>query len=123
MIGTPGYMSPEQWMTLPDVDGRADIYALGVILYECVTGKLPFGGNTPYEWLQAHLNHPVPDPCACGAEPALAQVILRMLAKRREQRQQNMTEVMRELQALRAAPSRAHAATITQPRPSVARAT
>ncbi len=101
MIGTPGYMSPEQWMTLPDVDGRADVYALGVILFQCATGRLPFNGSTQYEFLQAHINQPVPDPGALGCPAAIAPLIVRMLAKQREARPQTMAEVMQELQAAR----------------------
>jgi serine/threonine protein kinase len=99
MIGTPGYMSPEQWMTLPDVDGRADIYALGVILYQCVSGNLPFTGGTPYEWLRAHLEQPVPDlEQLAGVPPPLSTLIHKMLAKEREARPQTMIEVIEELQ-------------------------
>lgn len=98
-LGTPGYMSPEQWQTIPDIDGRADIYALGVILYECMTGQLPYSGNTPYDWLNAHLTHPVPDPSVLAPmPPLLTQLIQRMLAKRREERPQSMGEVLSELQ-------------------------
>ena len=98
-LGTPGYMSPEQWQTVPDIDGRADIYALGVILHECVTGQLPFSGNTPYDWLNAHLTHRIPDPSSLAPmPPLLSQLIQRMLAKRREERPQSMGEVASELQ-------------------------
>ena len=98
-LGTPGYMSPEQWQTIPDIDGRADIYALGVILFECLTGQLPYSGNTPYDWLNAHLTHPVPDPAALvPMPPILSQLIRSMLAKRREERPQSMGAVMSELQ-------------------------
>ena len=98
-LGTPGYMSPEQWQTIPDIDGRADIYSLGVILYECLTGQLPFSGRTPYDWLNAHLTHPVPDPSVLAPmPPILSQLIRSMLAKRREERPQSMGAVMSELQ-------------------------
>jgi serine/threonine-protein kinase len=110
LIGTPGYMSPEQWKTLPDIDGRADIYALGVILYECACGRLPFSGNTPYEWLRAHLEDPVPDLAATGnVEPGLWRVISRMLEKEREKRPQSMVEVLSELEAARVGLARAGA--------------
>lgn len=98
-MGTPGYMSPEQWQTIPDIDGRSDIYALGIILYECLTGRLPYSGSTPYEWLNAHLNHPIPDPSVLAPmPPLLSQLIQRMLAKRREERPQTMAEVLGDMQ-------------------------
>ncbi len=98
MIGTPGYMSPEQWMTLPDIDGRADVYALGVILFECLTGRLPYGGNTPYEWLKAHLEAPIPDVAALGIAEPMASLIVRMMAKERAERPGSMLDVIAELQ-------------------------
>ncbi len=98
-LGTPGYMSPEQWQTIPDIDGRADIYALGIILYECLTGRLPYVGQTPYDWLNAHLTHPVPDSAAVAPmPPILSQLIQRMMAKRREDRPQSMAEIISELE-------------------------
>ncbi|MSP59685.1 MAG: serine/threonine protein kinase [Myxococcales bacterium] len=104
MIGTPGYMSPEQWMSLPDVDGRADVYALGMILYQCLTGKLPFTGNTPYQWLKAHLEQPVPDLTGMiDMTPEMASLIGRMLAKDRKERPRSMVEVLAELEQARVA--------------------
>jgi serine/threonine-protein kinase len=105
LIGTPGYMSPEQWQTLPDIDGRADIYALGVILFECATGLMPFTAASTYEWLAAHLNQPPPDPASLIPHAApLSPLILRMLAKRREDRPADMSQVIAELQSAGVAP-------------------
>ncbi len=101
-LGTPAYMSPEQWRTLPDIDGRADIYACGVILYECLTGQLPFHATNPFGWLNAHLNDPVPDAAALApVPPELGGLIRRMLAKAREDRPQSMDEVLDHLEPLR----------------------
>jgi serine/threonine protein kinase len=82
LLGTPHYMSPEQAQSLP-VDARADLYAIGVILYEGATGRKPFTGTSVYEILRGHIElppipprHVVPD-----LAPALEQVILRALAK------------------------------------------
>src|SRR5437667_11906174 len=61
MLGTPYYMSPEQWGELPDdgnseIDGRADIYSLGVVLYELIAGQRPFGGLTLAELRRQHVS-------------------------------------------------------------------
>jgi serine/threonine-protein kinase len=102
LMGTPAYMSPEQWQTRKDVDGRADVYALGVILFECVTGGLPFRGNTQYDWLDAHLNQPVPEPMQFVPMPGeLNTLLLRMLEKDRALRPQTMDEVIVALERLR----------------------
>ncbi len=60
LIGTVYYMSPEQCMGEIDVDGRSDIYSLGVVLLEMLTGKLPYSGNGIISILQQHINAPVP---------------------------------------------------------------
>ncbi|MEW6583853.1 MAG: serine/threonine-protein kinase, partial [Actinomycetota bacterium] len=61
MVGTSEYLAPEQAQG-GDVDGRADVYALGVVLYECLTGELPFTGAGPLAVAIRHLSEPVPDP-------------------------------------------------------------
>jgi serine/threonine-protein kinase len=63
LVGTPPYTAPEQIMG-ERVDGRADVYALGVVLFELLTGKLPFAGKTSGEVFRAHLREPVPKPSA-----------------------------------------------------------
>ncbi|MBN2576323.1 MAG: serine/threonine protein kinase [Deltaproteobacteria bacterium] len=87
-VGTPHYMSPEQCRGLK-VDARADLYALGVLLYETLTGKLPFDGATPVDIWQAHAEKPPRPPIAVApnaVSPALNAVILRLLAKQPENR-------------------------------------
>src|SRR5699024_6648788 len=59
VAGTPRYMSPEQAMGL-DVDSRADIYAVGVVLFELLTGQQPFDGTSVAEIMQKQVNHPMP---------------------------------------------------------------
>jgi serine/threonine-protein kinase len=58
-VGTPAYMPPEQWQSRA-LDARADIYALGVILYEMLSGQRPFSGDTPFQIMHKHLYEPLP---------------------------------------------------------------
>jgi serine/threonine-protein kinase len=86
-VGTPAYMAPEQAAGSRAVDGRADIYALGTVLYRCVTGRLPFVG-TATQILHAHVYDPLLIESALLAElpPDLVAVLQRALAKRPEDR-------------------------------------
>jgi serine/threonine protein kinase len=86
-VGTPDYMSPEQVIG-EEVDARADLYSLGVILYQMVTGATPFQGETPMQIAAQHLQFPPPSPRLLRPDlPAAAeQVILRALAKRPSER-------------------------------------
>src|SRR5450432_903573 len=71
-MGTPAYMSPEQWMS-DNVDGRTDIYALGIILFQMLTGSLPFNAESPHRFMYLHLNE-LPPPLKdyiVDAPPAL----------------------------------------------------
>jgi tetratricopeptide (TPR) repeat protein len=84
VMGTPAYMSPEQAQGRTDLDRRTDIYALGVMLYEALSGRVPFRGRTPIETIMMTANDPVPPPSqAAGAavDPALEAICLRALAK------------------------------------------
>ena len=128
LLGTPSYMSPEQWRAERTIDGRADIYALGIILFELAAGRRPFVGKNPYDWMRLHLSQPVPDPVAAGVTPpALGELIARMLAKRRDERPASMEEVEQRLVAIgrslwgqeaptHAAPLHAQATQIQAPR-------
>ncbi|MBL0218183.1 MAG: serine/threonine-protein kinase PknK [Myxococcales bacterium] len=91
-LGSPHYMSPEQWTSPGDVDARADIYALGVLAYRAVTGVLPFAGTPRLELAQAHQDV-TPPPLPTSIPAALATVILRALAKRPEARWQTAVEL------------------------------
>jgi serine/threonine-protein kinase len=86
-VGTPSYMSPEQWQG-ETVDHRADIYALGIMLYEMVTGVVPFKAENIAAMLYLHLNAPVPSAHAARPEvpPAVDTVFAKALAKRPENR-------------------------------------
>lgn len=98
-LGTPTHMSPEQAMGRP-VDARADLYALAVVLYECLTGTLPYSGENPLAVVMQHVTEPIP-PIALRApgkvRPALAQVVERALAKRPEERWQTAQEMRQAL--------------------------
>ncbi|NIM91473.1 MAG: protein kinase [Candidatus Aminicenantes bacterium] len=98
MIGTPEYMSPEQ-AEVKEVDQRSDIYSLGIILYEMVTGRVPFEGETPLGIAMKHKSEVPKDPKELNAQipDDLSRVILRCLEKDKEERYQSAGEVRSEL--------------------------
>src|SRR5579862_2345229 len=79
-MGSPPYMAPEQWMDAGTVDARTDQYALAVLAYESLTGKLPFTGNSKLQIAMAHGRQAAP-PLGAGFPPALDAVLARALAK------------------------------------------
>jgi serine/threonine-protein kinase len=85
-VGTPTYMSPEQARGRPNLDGRADLYSLGVVLYQMVTGVPPFRGSTP-QVMYAHVYETPPRPSAAAeVSPAMEALILDCMAKDVEDR-------------------------------------
>ena len=98
-LGTPAYVAPEQARGV-EVDYRADMYALGVILFEMVTGRLPFIYTNPNKMLLAHISEQVPLPSQFNPNcpPTLETVILKALEKSPDKRFSNMAEMMGALQ-------------------------
>jgi serine/threonine protein kinase/Tfp pilus assembly protein PilF len=98
IIGSPEYMSVEQ-VKGEEVDQRSDIYSLGVILYEMVTGKVPFEGDTPLSILVKHTTQAPSHPREINAEipESLARVILKCLEKDKQKRYQSVGELSAEL--------------------------
>jgi len=98
MIGTPEYMSPEQ-AEVKEVDQRSDIYSLGVILYEMVTGRVPFEGETPLGIAMKHKSEVPKNPKELNAQipNELSHVILRCLEKDKDKRYKSAGEVRSEL--------------------------
>lgn len=100
-VGTPQYMAPEQGMPNGVVDARTDIYALGVVLFQCVTGRLPFDAESPMGIVAKHASERVPQPSALapGLPPRVEMIILRALEKhpaQRFQRAHDMAEQLKE---------------------------
>jgi eukaryotic-like serine/threonine-protein kinase len=98
VIGTPHYMSPEYCLG-EELDGRSDIYSLGIVLFEMLTGVVPFDSPTPTAIVVKHVNDPPPPPRMLNPKisPAIESVALRALEKGRDARQQTATEMAREL--------------------------
>jgi serine/threonine-protein kinase len=106
LVGTPAYMSPEQCCGDVELDGRADIYSLGIVMYRMVTNQLPFEGHDSNAIIGKHLFEPVKPPRLLN--PHLSQqtndLILRCVEKNRDRRFADMKELAQALAAIPGAP-------------------
>src|SRR3954464_3849693 len=103
-IGTPSYMAPEQLAGDPTADHRVDLYAVGLLAYELLTGESPFSGPSPRETMAAQLTRD-PKPLSAvnpGVPAAMSSLIMRLLAKDPDQRPPTANAVLEELDGMTA---------------------
>ncbi|HEX5634994.1 MAG TPA: protein kinase, partial [Gemmatimonadales bacterium] len=119
-LGTPTYMSPEQAMGETDLDHRADIYSVGALAYELLSGRPPFEKTTAQQLLSAHVLEKPEPPSTHRPEipPGLSQLVMRCLEKEKEQRWQS-AEAMLEPLEIAGTPSGGITPTFTRPIPAV----
>jgi predicted Ser/Thr protein kinase len=105
IVGTPLYMSPEQAMGYQKVDARADIYGMGAVLFQLLTGAPPFEGDDSQEVVRRHVSEPVPVASLSreGIPSWLSRIVLRCMAKRPEDRYQSARDLLDALRAGKAA--------------------
>jgi serine/threonine protein kinase len=126
LVGTPLYMSPEQARGETEIDRRVDVYAMGVILYEMLTGVPPFEGRNYFELLWKHGNEPPPTLKSRNPNvyipDALEDVVAKALSKQRDERYETMAELEAALlQAVPEVPALAEMPSLPPERPSVPR--
>jgi serine/threonine-protein kinase len=116
-IGTPAYMAPEQLAADPSADHRMDLYAVGLLAYELLTGVQPFSGSSPQATMAAQLTRmPKPLEEACpGVPPALASLVMRLLAKHPDDRPATASAALAELEAFSTPASTGSSAAHTAP--------
>jgi serine/threonine-protein kinase len=121
-MGTPAYMSPEQCRGTGTIDARSDLYAAGVVLYEMLTGRLPFESDAAVEVMTMQITEPVPRPSS--VPPALEQVVMRALAKQPDERFESASQMLAAFEAAaQATPDwRPRGGRPTRPSPRVAAA-
>ena len=102
IVGTPAYMSPEQGRGEKDLDGRSDVYSLGVILFEMLTDRVPYQADTPMGQIIKHMNSPIPEILTYQPDlpPDIQLVINRAMHKRKFGRFNSAGEMAQALQAV-----------------------
>lgn len=100
-IGTPWYMSPEQITRPREVDNRSDIYSLGIVLFEMLTGNVPFDGETEFSVQEQQINTPAPDPAGKNREISaeISRMVLKAMEKSPEKRFQSCEEFLNTISA------------------------
>lgn len=106
VMGSLNYISPEQVKGLTEVDGRTDVYSLGIVLYEAVTGRRPFHRKSQFEIMLAHVNELPPAPTVVNPDVSaeLSEIILTAMAKDPSHRYQTAEEFQQRVDRLRFAP-------------------
>ena len=119
ILGTPAYMSPEQGLG-QKIDGRSDIYSLGVVLYQMAIGRLPYQAETPMAVVIKHIHDPLPPPHRYNPDlpDGVERVILKALAKNPEDRFETAGEMVKMLQSATERPTVAQAAAPPLPDPA-----
>jgi tetratricopeptide (TPR) repeat protein len=107
LLGTVGYMAPEQAQGDEDIDARADVFALGCVLYECLTGRAPFSSAHPVAVLAKVLHEQPPRPSllTAGLDPRLDTLVAQLLAKNRQNRMPHARAILDYLGTLAGHPS------------------
>jgi serine/threonine protein kinase len=116
IIGTPAYMAPEQALGKA-IDGRADLFSLGVLLYRLCTGKMPFRGETSMAVMAAAatVDPPPPNTINPAISPALSALVMQLLVKDPERRLESAKEVVQIIQAIEKSPSSGSSARLPKP--------
>jgi predicted Ser/Thr protein kinase len=111
-LGTPAYMSPEQARGVGEIDSRSDIYALGVILYEMLTGDVPYKSDTTLGQAMMHVMDPLPEILVVKPDlpPVIDEIIKKAMAKKREERYATASELAQAVEAVANGKSMAAAA-------------
>jgi serine/threonine-protein kinase len=102
-FGTPYYIAPEQVRGQVNIDGRADIYALGATLYHMITGKVPFDGSSPSEVMKKHIKEDLvpPDHLNTALSAGIAEVVEVMMSKNKKDRYKDMEELLVDLEEVK----------------------